>query len=112
MHPNHDIFLQAIKNKTKIRLLFIDNKGAMEARLLIPLDYNPGRRTTDKSDCYYFWDSDIGAGGSPLAFLSNQIHTMELDAERFDPADFIDIAKDTNKLMRSFFVKRNWGNIN
>jgi hypothetical protein len=101
--------LRAIKEKNKIRLFFLDNKGSIEARLLIPLDYNPGRRAIDKGDCYYFWDCEIGAGGTPLLFLSNQIQDMELDNERFDPADFVDISKDANKVWRCFFVKRDWG---
>ena len=109
MNAYHGIFLQAIEEKKKIRLLFLDNTGRIEAKLLIPLDYNPGLRATDKSDCYYFWDSEVGAGGSPLMLLSNQIKEIYLDTDAFDPADFVDISKNEKKLWRSFFVKRNWG---
>ncbi len=109
MHRDHDNFVQAIKKKRKIRLIFLDNDNHVQAKTVVPLDYSPGNRETDKSDFYHFWDFEIGANGTPLIFLPGQIEGMEIDKGTFDPEEFIDVFNGTQKQWRRFFVKRDWG---
>ncbi|MCK4751838.1 MAG: hypothetical protein KAS75_00225 [Planctomycetes bacterium] len=106
MHRHHDIFVRAIKEKKKIRLFYATNDSSFPVKICIPIDYNPGERTDDKSDYYHFWDFDTGANKDPLALNSKQIEGMYLDKESFDPMEFITWKR--NKY-RQWFVTRNWG---
>ena len=109
MHRDHNIFTEAVDKQRKIRLLFIDNDGQWQAMLVIPLDYTPRRRATGKSSCYHFWDLKVGANGSPLILLTNQIQNMEMDAGTFCPDDFIKVVLEHSKQRRQLFIKRDWG---
>ena len=109
MHRDHDVFTKAIEERKKIRLIFSDNDGRWQAMSVIPLDYTPGRRTTDKSSSYQFWDLKIGANGTPLILFTEQIQGMELDVQTFNSDDFVKVALGENQHRRQFFIKRDWG---
>ena len=110
MHQDHDVFVTAIKEQRKVRLMFSDNDGHWQGMSVVPLDYNPGRRTSDKSSCYQFWDFKIGANGTPLALFTSQIKSMEMDAETFNSDDFIKVVLGGSKEQhREFYIKRDWG---
>ncbi len=109
MHRDHKVFEKAIKEQRKIRLIFLDNDKHLQAFSVIPLDYNPGRRATDKSSCYHFWDLKVGTGGSPLMVLTEQIQHMEMDPETFAADDFVKVVWKDKQHRRQLFIKRDWG---
>ncbi len=93
MHRDHPVFVRAIKDKRKVKLVFLSDAGGNKAeKLYSPMLYSPpiaGDETGDESDCYYFWDFESGSGKYVLGFPSNKIVSMELTEQTFDPAEFI-----------------------
>ena len=93
MHRDHAVFVQAIKDKRKVKLVFLtDAAGTKAEKLCGPMLYSPpiaGDETGDESDCYYLWDSESGSGKQFLGFPSNKIVSMELTEQAFDPEEFI-----------------------
>jgi len=109
MHKDHDNFIEAISKTKKIRLIFFDNNKHLTVKTVVPLDYNPGKRAIDLSNCYQFWDFEMGDNGTPLMLRSEQIQGMEVDKETFNPEDFVNAFADEEKKWRHFFIHRNWG---
>lgn len=93
MHHDHAVFVRAIKDNRKVKLVFLSDAGGNKAEKLCgPMLYSPsfaGDETADESDCYYFWDFESGNGKHVLGFPSNKIVSMELTEQAFDPAEFI-----------------------
>ncbi|MHC4460828.1 MAG: hypothetical protein ACYS6W_04065 [Planctomycetota bacterium] len=98
MHGDHSIFIRAITDKRKVKLVFLSDAGGNKAEKLCgPLLYSPsipGDETGEESDCYYFWDLESSAGKHVLGFPSNNIVSMELNEEAFNPKDFTTSERD------------------
>ena len=115
MHRHHDIFIQAIRERIKIRLIYYDGPfcHGFHAKSVIPMDYNPGRRITDESDSYHFWDSNFEeeeTNGAHLVLKSNHIEMMQLDKETFEPAELMKrLQLENREQWRRWFLKRDWG---
>ncbi|MHC4456501.1 MAG: hypothetical protein ACYS0I_05295 [Planctomycetota bacterium] len=104
MHRDHKIFIQAIKDRIKIRLTFFNEEGLFHAKVAIPMDYNPGRRGNDKSNSYHFWALEQDNNSAALILHQKQIISMRLDKETFDPSGFV-----TRKLKKNtWFLERDW----
>lgn len=101
-----DQFIQAIHNKQKVRLSFFSKEdGRVLTRLCAPMDFGPSRRATDKSNRYHLWDYESDTKNHVLSLLPNQISSIEVTDEHFEPNEFI--IWDTQK--SPWFLKRNWG---
>lgn len=112
MHRDHDVFVQAIRDRIKIRLIYYDGPfcRSFHAKSVVPMDYNPGQRITDESDSYQFWDFEEGTKGSHLLLKPNQIESMKLDKETFEPAEIRKrLPLEDKKQWRRWFLKRDWG---
>lgn len=101
-----NVFLQAIDSKNKIRLRFYSKEdGRVLQRTCAPMDYGPSRRAADKHDRFHLWDYDSDTKTHVLSLNPEQIQSLEILAEIFDPAEFI--TWDTKK--SPWFHPRNWG---
>ena len=118
MHRDHDIFVKAIRDRTKIRLIYYDGPfcRSFHAKSVVPMDYNPGRHITDESNSYHFWDFDFeegteeGTNSAHLVLKPNQIESMRLDKETFEPAELRKrLPLEDRKQWRRWFLKRDWG---
>ena len=93
MHYDHAVFVRAIKDNRKVKLVFLSDAGGTKVEKLCgPMLYSPsfvGDETADESDCYYFWDFESGSGKHVLGFPPNKIVSLELTEQAFDPAEFI-----------------------
>jgi len=86
---DHEIFIQATKDKKKIILTYFSGEQSLYlTRLCVPIEFNRSD-SEDISDCYYFWDSEAEVGKRLLALSPSQIAYMESSDETFDPADYI-----------------------
>jgi len=98
-------FIQAIKDKTKIRLTFYSKQDDMNVtRLCAPMDYGPSRKAKNKDDRFHLWDyeSQSQTPFHTLSLLPEQIINMEFTELPFNPSEFINWP--TN-----WFIKRDWG---
>jgi len=103
---NKNQFIQAIRNKKKIRLTFNSKTdGGPVTRVCAPMDFGPSRRTSDKNDRYHLWDYESDAKPHPLSLDPNRIIEMVVLEEGFKPSEFVtwDLAASP------WFVKRDWG---
>jgi hypothetical protein len=100
-------FIQAINDKTKIRLTFYSKQdGENVTRLCAPMDYGPSRRKNiiDTSDKFHLWDykSPSETPVHTISLSQDQIVKMEFTDLTFNPSEFVNWA--TN-----WWIKRNWG---
>ena len=96
-------FKNAIYSKNKIELTFYSKEdGRPLKRLCAPMDFGPSRRAHDKSDRFHLWDYESDVKNHVLSLLPEQIVSMEVSGEKFDPEEFINW--DVN-----WFTPRDWG---
>ena len=101
----YQTFVNAIHSKNKIRLTFYSkDDGAQIVRTCAPMDYGPSRRAANKSDRFHLWDYDSDTKSHTLSLLPDQIVSIEVLSENFDPAGFI----TWNTTTSPWFVPRGW----
>jgi len=86
------MFTASIHSKTKIHITFYSKQdGFNKTRLCAPMDYGAKRQenTKDFRDKFHSWDYESGEGGHPLSLAQDQIISMEISEEIFDPAEFV-----------------------
>jgi len=89
MHRDHDIFVRAIKDKRRVKLVFLSDVDDNNAEKLCgPMLYSP-IVGGGESDCYYFWDFESGTDRHVLGFPPNKIVSMEPTKETFNSGNFI-----------------------
>lgn len=96
-------FIDAIHARRKLRVHFFSKEdGRVLQRTCAPMDYAPSKRARDKRDRFHFWDYDSDTGSHVLSLLPEQVRSIELLPESFDPAGFV-------TWVTSWTVRRNWG---
>ena len=103
----HTIFIDALHEKKKLKVVFIalsDNQQRI--RTCAPLDYGTLKKVNDMRSKYQFWDYCDGGSSNPhfVALLPEQILSIELTGELFEPGDFIHWSIRSNPWQ----VSRNW----
>ena len=102
----HADFIAAIHSKSKIRLTFYSKEdGSQIVRTCAPMDYGPSRRAANKDDRYHLWDYDSDTKSHTLSLLPDQVVSMQVLPENFDPAGFVTWSTASSP----WFVARNWG---
>ncbi len=85
MHRDHNIFIQAIKERKKILIKRRNENGkGANTKVCCPLFYIPAGEK-GASDHYYFWEDDSGYKGSILSVKSESIVHIGQTHEPFDP---------------------------
>ena len=103
MISNHPQFLDAIREKKLIRIVFYSQPdGGTVDRECAPLDYGPELGALDALNRYWIWDDASTPGVNPLGLLSDQIVSVNVLGKDFDP-EKIGLAA------RPWFVPRDWG---
>ena len=101
MHSDHDIFIQGIEQKKRLKLTFFSEKNLQNLlRECAPLHYSQGRIEGDDLDSYYFWDFEATKGSHFLSLSPSQIVAMELAESTFNIEDFSDFRKTTTVLAK------------
>ena len=101
VHSDHDIFIQGIEKKRRVKITFSGRKNPQNlSRECAPLHYSQGRIEGDDLDCYYVWDFEANKGSHFLALSPSHIVTMELAEGTFKIEDFSDFRKTTAVLAK------------
>lgn len=96
-------FIAAIHSKNKARVTFYSKEdGQNLTRVCAPMDYGPSRRAHNKDDRFHSWDFESDQKNHVLSLLPEQVVSIEVLEEKFDPADFV-------TWQPNWFVERNWG---
>lgn len=106
MHRDHQIFIDGLVNRRRVRLSFIskEDDDRMLVRTCAPMDYGQGPRTRDTTPRYSFWDYDSDEGGHPLSLLPERIWSIEPLTDAFDPAAFV-------TWQTAWVYPRDWGRL-
>jgi hypothetical protein len=107
MHKDHAAFVQGIHAMKKLRLIFFSKEdNSRLERMCAPMDFGASRRAkSNLSSRYHFWDFDSDTESHTLSLLPEQVISMGLGDDGFDPADFV--TWDTKA--KPWFIARNWG---
>ena len=99
-------FINAIHARRKIRLTFYSKEDVgVLIRTCAPMDFGPSRRAKEKNNRFHVWDYDSDTRTHTLSLNPEQIVSIEVLEENFEPSEFI--TWDTSK--STWFVKRDWG---
>ncbi|MGU3585912.1 hypothetical protein ACLBYD_22400 [Rhodococcus sp. C26F] len=102
----HDTFIKAIHEAKKVRLTFFSKEDRSPlTRICAPMDFGPSRITKDRQPRYHFWNFDSDKKSHTLSLPANQVISIELTNDTFDPSEFI--TWDINA--SPWHVARNWG---
>ncbi len=86
MIRNHAQFLDAIRDKKLVRIVFYSHPDAGKVdRECTPLDYGPEPGEKDPVNRYWIWDHANTAGANPLGLLPDQIVSVDVLNKDFDP---------------------------
>ena len=106
MHADHDAFIAGIDECKKIALTFVSKEdgGGTLVRTCAPMDFGPSSRAKNKSNRYHSWDydSDSPDGRHTLSLLPEQVISIKLLEEGFDPSEFVSWPPD-------WHYPRDWG---
>ena len=96
-------FIDAIHQKKKIIVTFFSKKDeVIVVRTCAPMDFGPHKRFPDKGDRYQVWDYDGSSGPHPAPLDPDQVQSIEVMDEEFDPSEFV--TWDTD-----WIIQRDWG---
>lgn len=103
MISNHPQFLDAIRERKLIRIVFYSqpDAGTLD-RECAPLDYGPELGAADVRNRYWIWDFADTTGTNPLGLLPDQIVNVFVLGKEFDP-------EKIGVPARSWTVLRDWG---
>ena len=103
MIPNHQEFIEAIKEKKKVCLRFYSKADSGVIDLVCaPMDYGPGAGIQDGVNRYWLWDYTSNTGSPTLGLLPKQVLDLRVLGEVFDPAQI-----EVTSPHRS--IPRDWG---
>ena len=98
-----ELFVAAIRGTQKLKITFDSKESGVITRTVIPMDIGPWKRIPGSTQMrYHMIDLDSTAGQHPLSVLPEQIVSMDLLAERFNPEDFV-------RWTPSWHTARDWG---
>jgi hypothetical protein len=108
MHPDHQVFLDALAAKRRVSLRFFSKKERREmTRVCAPLDYGPLRGAAEPTAHYQLWDLEGKRKPLNIAVAAEDVRSItSLDAP-FDPAAII-----TWKFKpKAWHIERDWGEL-
>jgi hypothetical protein len=86
MISNHSQFLDAIREKNRVRIEFYSSPDAGTVdRECAPLDYGAEPGAKDGMNRYWVWDFASTAGANPLGLLPGQIVGVQILGTTFEP---------------------------
>ena len=100
MHRDHDIFIQAIKDRKKILIKHRSENGLdASTKVCCPLFYIPAG---DKGSCdhYYFWEDEKSPKGNVVSVKADNIVHIGQTHEPFDPVGLTFVGDEDISLER------------
>lgn len=103
MHNQHNLFIDAIQNKKKLKIRFYseEDRKFLE-RVCAPMDYAGGTRIKDGLPRYWVWDFESNKTNHTLPLRAERIDSVTDTGEVFEPASFV-------TWPTAWVINRNWG---
>ena len=104
MHANHQVFVDALLAKKRLRVEFRDKTGRTVTRICAPLDYGPLRGAAEQNDRYQLWDLEGRRKPLNITLLDSDVGSFSALDETFEPAEIITWAFKPN----AWTLPRDW----
>ncbi len=102
-------FIEAISNKKLIKINFDSHEKGVVSRLCVPFDLGPSRRKLSPNpDRYHMYDLDSPEGEHNLSILPEQLISLEISKDSFDPGKYITWPWPP-EYTPHWFISRDWG---
>ncbi len=98
-----DTFINAIHRKRIVKVTFSSKEKGVITRRCVPFDFGPSKRYKDGRDRFHFYDLDSPEGKHNLSILPEQLISIEILEQSFDPQIYVTWSPV------SWFVERDWG---
>ncbi|AMO47775.1 Hypothetical protein AKI40_1359 [Enterobacter sp. FY-07] len=103
MHNQHDVFIDAIHTKNKLRIRFYsEDDGGYIERVCAPMDYAAGTKIKDGVPRYWVWDFESDKANHTLPLREERIQYMIDTGESFEPGSFV-------SWNPAWVIGRDWG---
>ena len=97
-------FIEAIKERRLVEVSFFSKEdNAQLTRRCAPMDFGPSRRAKDQSDRFHMWDYESDVAPHTLSLPQDQVISIRVLDELFDPAGFVTWTPI------NWFIDRDWG---
>jgi len=97
-------FLKAIEDKKYVNVTFFSRKDrAVVTKKFVPIDYGPSKKEKVPTDRYHFYSTDEAEGFHTVSVLPENLQSIEILYEHFDPAQYVTWTPIV------WSLKRNWG---
>jgi len=105
MHLQHDLFINAIHAKKKLKIRFYsEDDGSYIERVCAPMDYAAGKKIRDGIPRYWVWDFESDKSNHTLPLSSERIQLIHETDDFFDPSSFV-------TWPTSWVIIRDWGHL-
>lgn len=106
MHPDHQVFLDALAAKRRVSLRFFSKKERREmTRVCAPLDYGPLRGAEKPIAHYQLWDLEGKRKPLNIAVTAEDVRSVTMIDDTFDPAAIITWTFKP----KAWHIERDWG---
>ncbi len=99
-----ETFLEAIHKKNIVKVEINSKEKGFITRKCVPFDFGPSRKFKDGLDRFHFYDLDSPDGSHTLSITPNQLISIEITPENFEPSTYVTWSAPYN-----WFIKRDWG---
>jgi hypothetical protein len=101
--PHHNNFILSIHQRNHLEVCFNSKEKGVITRICVPFDFGPSGRYKDGLNRYHFYDLNSPDGKHNLSILSEQLVSLKILDENFDPKTYV-----TWSIIK-WHVKRDWG---
>lgn len=102
MHKDYNKFVSAIENKKLVEIVFNSHEKGTIKRKCVPFDFAVSNKYRDGINRFHFYDLDSPDGSHNLSALPEQLISLEILSDSFEPGDFV-------KWSPHWTIPRNWG---
>lgn len=102
MHKDYEKFVEAINQRKLVKVVADTKEKGIIQRKCVPFDFAVSRKYKDGKERFHFLDLDSPDGQHNLSILPEDLKTLEMLEESFDPANYVTWEP-------SWTVKRDWG---
>lgn len=104
-HRHHEIFIAALHERRKVEVTYDSLKdGSVVRRTAAPMDFGPKAKEKDPTERYHIWDYDSPSGAHTSSLKADQIRSITILDDSFDPADFVTWTPN-------WHISRDWGHL-
>lgn len=102
MHKDYQKFIEAIHQKKLVKVVVDTKEKGIIQRKCVPFDFAVSGKYKDGKERFHFWDLDSPDVQHNLSVLPDNLKSLEILEESFNPADYVKWPPD-------WTITRDWG---